>query len=181
MREQTQQPAIAEAVAEVASAAQRLVEERFALLRLELRNDARRMLRASALGVGGLTAVAAAVALAAAALVTTLMLWMPVGPALGITAGISAVVGVGLTLAARRRLPRREVEAKGELGGAASEPSRAMVGREAEPERALHEPESGRALSEARRASLGASSTSGERQWTLPRAPPKQAPSGEHA
>lgn len=119
--EHPNEPAIADAVADVASAAQRIVEERLALLRIEVRNDAKRILQAGALGVSGLAAVTAAVGMAAAALTLTLALWMPLGPALGITALIAAAVGVGLTIAARKRLP--QVSGAAEATGAEERPS----------------------------------------------------------
>ena len=105
---QTREPALAEAVADVAHSAQRIVEERIELLRLEVRKDMRSILRASALGVSGVVALAVAVGMAAGSVTWTLALWMPFGAALGITAVVTAVVGLVLSHMARARLPGAE-------------------------------------------------------------------------
>jgi len=110
-REQTSEPAIADAVADVAHSAQRIVEERIELLRLEVRNDMRRIIRASALGASGVVALAVAVGMAAGSVTWTLALWMPFGAALGITAVLTAVVGVILSSMARKRFPGAEEDA----------------------------------------------------------------------
>jgi len=102
---QTREPAIAEAVADVAHSAQRIVEERIALLRLEVRKDMRSILRASALGASGVVALAVAVGMAAGSITWTLAIWIPFGAALGITAVITAVVGIVLSQMARSRFP----------------------------------------------------------------------------
>lgn len=102
---QTGEPAIADAVADVAHSAQRIVEERIELLRLEVRNDMRRIIRASALGASGVVALAVAVGMAAGSVTWTLALWMPFGAALGITAVVTAIVGIILSRMARSRLP----------------------------------------------------------------------------
>lgn len=102
---QTGEPAIADAVADVAHSAQRIVEERIELLRLEVRNDMRRIIRASALGASGVVALAVAVGMAAGSVTWTLALWMPFGAALGITAVLTAVMGIILSRMARSRLP----------------------------------------------------------------------------
>jgi hypothetical protein len=114
----TSEPAIADAVADVANAAQRIVEERVELLRLEVRNDMRRILGASALGVSGVVALGVAVGMAAGAVVWTLAIWIPFGPALGITAVLIGVVGVILGRMARKRLPGQP--SQDELGAAGS-------------------------------------------------------------
>lgn len=97
--------AIADAIADVAHSAQRIVEERVELLRLEVRKDMRHILQASALGVSGAVALAVAVGMAAGSITWTLALWMPFGAALGITAVLTAVAGVVLSIMARARLP----------------------------------------------------------------------------
>jgi hypothetical protein len=102
---QPAQPAIAEAIADVAHSAQRIVEERIELLRLEVRHDMRRLLRASALGASGVVALAVAMGMAAGSVTWTLALWVPFGAALGITAAVTAVAGVILGRMARMRLP----------------------------------------------------------------------------
>lgn len=102
---QMAEPAIADAVADVAHSAQRIVEERVELLRLEVRNDMRRIFKASALGASGVVALAVAVGMAAGSVTWTLALWIPFGPALGITALVTAVAGIILTRMARTRLP----------------------------------------------------------------------------
>ena len=104
---QSREPALADAVADVAHSAQRIVEERIELLRLEVRKDMRRILQASALGVSGVVALAVAVGMAAGSVTWTLALWMPFGAALGITAVLTAVVGLVLSRMARSRLPGR--------------------------------------------------------------------------
>lgn len=105
---QTREPAIADAVADVAHSAQRIVEERIELLRLEVKKDMRRILQASALGASGVVALAVAVGMAAGAVTWTLALWLPFGPALGITAVLTAVAGIILSRMARARLPGGE-------------------------------------------------------------------------
>lgn len=106
---QTSEPAaIADAIADVAHSAQRIVEERIELLRLEVRKDMRHILQASALGVSGAVALAVAVGMAAGSITWTLALWMPFGAALGITAVLTAVAGVVLSVMARARLPGGE-------------------------------------------------------------------------
>ena len=137
---QTGEPtALAEAVADVAHSARRIVEERIELLRLEVKKDMRRILQASAFGVSGAVALAVAVGMFAGAITWTLALWMPFGAALGITAVLTAVVGVVFTTMARRRLPGAdEDEKKDELTHderqlAASELRRQLrAGRDAE-------------------------------------------------
>lgn len=104
---QSREPALAEAVADVAHSAQRIVEERIELLRLEVRKDMRRILQASALGVSGVVALAVAVGMAAGSITWTLAIWLPFGAALGITAVLTAVVGLILSRMARSRLPGR--------------------------------------------------------------------------
>jgi hypothetical protein len=127
--------AIADAVADVAHSAQRIVEERIELLRLEVRKDMRRILQASALGASGVVALAVAVGMFAGAVTWTLALWMPFGAALGITAVLTAVVGVVFTTMARRRLPGAEdkAEVSQETAIASSEDRRQLrAGRDAE-------------------------------------------------
>lgn len=116
-RQQTSEPAIADAVADVAQSAQRIVEERIELLRLEVRNDMRRIIRASALGASGVVALAVAVGMAAGSVTWTLALWMPFGAALGITAVLTAVVGIILSTMARKRLPGAEDDAGSSRSG----------------------------------------------------------------
>lgn len=113
---QTQEPALADAVADVAHSAQRIVEERIELLRLEVRNDMRRILRASALGASGVVALAVAVGMAAGSVTWTLALWMPFGAALGITAVITAVIGIILSRMARSRLPGGDSAESAQIG-----------------------------------------------------------------
>jgi hypothetical protein len=124
----TSEPAIADAFADVANAAQRIVEERVELLRIEVRNEMRSILRASALGVSGVVALGVAVGMAAGAFTWTLAMWIPFGPALGITAVITGVVGVVLSRMARNGLPG---------GGASSQDSLPSEedGRKALPEK----------------------------------------------
>lgn len=103
---QTGEPAaLADAVADVAHSAQRIVEERIELLRLEVKKDMRHILQASALGVSGVVALGVAVGMFAGAITWTLALWIPFGPALGITAVLTAVAGAVLSTMARARLP----------------------------------------------------------------------------
>jgi cobalamin synthase len=70
-----------------------------------VRKDMRHILQASALGVSGAVALAVAVGMAAGSVTWTLALWMPFGAALGITAVLTAVAGVVLSVMARARLP----------------------------------------------------------------------------
>lgn len=114
---QTGEPAIADAVADVAHSAQRIVEERIELLRLEVRSDMRRILRASALGASGVVALAVAVGMAAGSVTWTLALWMPFGAALGITAVLTAVMGIILSHMARSRLPGGEAAEDSQIAG----------------------------------------------------------------
>ena len=113
---QTGEPAIADAVADEAHSAQRIVEERIELLRLEVRNDMRRIIRASALGASGVVALAVAVGMAAGSVTWTLALWMPFGAALGITAVITAVIGIILSGMARSRLPGGDSAESSQIG-----------------------------------------------------------------
>jgi hypothetical protein len=136
--QQTSEPAIADAVADVANAAQRIVEERVELLRLEVRNDMRRIIRASALGASGVVALGVAVGMAAGAVTWTLALWIPFGPALGITAVITGVVGVILSRMARTRLPggssaQDSVESSVESRSSEDGGRKALSGRRHEP------------------------------------------------
>jgi len=122
---QIREPAIAEAVADVAHSAQRIVEERIELLRLEVRKDIRGILQASALGVSGVVALAVAVGMAAGSLTWTLAIWMPFGAALGITAVVTAVVGIVLSSMARARLPGADA-AKDSLAGSSHKSRKAL-------------------------------------------------------
>jgi hypothetical protein len=117
---QSAEPAIASAVADVAHSAQRIVEERIELLRLEVRKDMRRIIQASALGASGVVALAVAVGMAAGSVTWTLALWMPFGAALGITAIITAAVGIILSRMARSRLPGRDDSAEESLAESSS-------------------------------------------------------------
>lgn len=108
MSQPNQEPALADAIADLAKSAQRIVEERVELFRIEVRNDLRSIIRASALGAGGVVAMGVAVGMAAGSLVWTLALWMPFGAALGITAVLTGTAGVILTRMARARLPHHE-------------------------------------------------------------------------
>jgi hypothetical protein len=121
---QTSEPAaIADAIADVAHSAQRIVEERIELFRLEVRKDMRHILQASALGVSGAVALAVAVGMAAGAVTWTLALWMPFGPALGITAVLTGVAGVVLSVMARSRLPGGEKAKEQDDKAALEEPA----------------------------------------------------------
>ena len=112
---QNGEPALADAVADVAHSAQRIVEERIELLRLEVRNDMRQIIRASALGVSGVVTLGVAVGMAAGSVIWTLALWMPFGAALGITAVLTAAVGIILSRMARSQLPGSESAADSQV------------------------------------------------------------------
>ncbi len=117
--QQREPAALADAVADVAQSAQRIVEERIELLRLEVKKDMRHILQASALGVSGVVALGVAVGMFAGAITWTLALWIPFGPALGITAVLTAVAGIVLSTMARARLPggKKAVEEDAKLEG----------------------------------------------------------------
>ena len=97
--------AIAMAIADVASAAQRLVDGRLELLRLEAREDLRRTLAAIAYGGAALTTVSVAVVSAAATVAWTLALWIPAGAALAVVAAISGGAAIVLLRRSRARMP----------------------------------------------------------------------------
>ena len=98
-------PAIANAIADVAGAAQRLVDGRIELLRLEAREDMRRLLSAIAYGGAALMTVSVAVVTAAATIAYTLAVWLPIGAALGVVAAVSGGAAIVLIRRSRARLP----------------------------------------------------------------------------
>ena len=104
---ESHQTAIADAIADVTTAAQHIVDERLDLLRLQVRNDARRFLGAAVTTSAGIGAVVVAIGMGAGAVVWTLALWMPTGFALAIVSVVSLLAGVLLTKRARNRLPPR--------------------------------------------------------------------------
>jgi hypothetical protein len=103
----SRQTAIADAIADVTTAAQHIVDERLDLLRLQVRNDARRFLGAAVATAAGIGSVVVGVAMAAGAVVWTLALWMPTGIALAVVSVVSLLAGVVLTKRARKRIPVR--------------------------------------------------------------------------
>jgi hypothetical protein len=105
-----QQTAIADAIADVTTAAQRILDERLDLLRLQVRDDIRTLLGAAVVSVAGVGAVLIAVVTGAAAVVWTIALWLPLGAALGIVAGASLACGALLTWRARKQIPGRLYE-----------------------------------------------------------------------
>jgi hypothetical protein len=103
----SEKTAIADAVADVALAAQRIVDERIDLLRLDLRTDMRTVLGAAVVSAAGIGAVVIAVGAGAAALVWTIALWLPLGAALAIVCIACLGFGVLMTRRARARIPTR--------------------------------------------------------------------------
>lgn len=100
--EHGEEPAVADAIAHVVSAAGRVLEDRITLMRLELRRDALHMLRAGALKMYILAAQGAAMGLGVAAVVLVLTRWMSHALALGVVAAAFAVVAAGLGVVVRR-------------------------------------------------------------------------------
>jgi Putative Actinobacterial Holin-X, holin superfamily III len=116
-RQQTAEPVIADAVADVAHSAQRIIEERVELLRLEVRDDLLQIFKASALGASGVVALAVAVGMAAGSVTWNPGAVDPVRGGAGITALVTAVVGVILTRMARTRLPGADAGADASRSG----------------------------------------------------------------
>jgi hypothetical protein len=103
VRLEARESTLVDAVADVASAAQRVVLDRAQLLHLELRDDARHVavalwLGVAALGVGGTAVVAGTVALA----------WA-LAPMAGLAGGLAVAAGVGLSLASGLAVAARRV------------------------------------------------------------------------
>ncbi len=98
------QERIADALADVALATQRLIVDRAELLRLGVQRDARAYAVALALGGAALTMVGIALIAGTAALAYALIPWLGVAASLAVTAGSAFALATGTTFAAWRVL-----------------------------------------------------------------------------
>lgn len=98
------QERIADALADVAVATQRLVVDRTELLRLGIKRDARTYAVALSLGAVALTMVGIALVAGTAALTYALLPWLGLAASLAVTAGSALALATGTTVAALRVL-----------------------------------------------------------------------------
>jgi len=98
------QERIADALADVALATQRLIVDRAELLRLGVQRDARTYAVGLALGGAALAMVGIALVVGTAALTYALIPWLGVAASLAVTAGSAFALATGTTLTALRVL-----------------------------------------------------------------------------
>lgn len=120
--------AIAPALTDVLVAAQRVVTDRVDLTRMMVRADARELLVVAAYGTAAAVASAVALLSAAGTLIWLIMLWAPLGAALGTVAVLCLAAAAWLFHAARRHLPTEDAVPRA-LTGQATPSSEAVVRR----------------------------------------------------